>query len=251
MHIEIENLDKYRIISAQNCVLVKNLYENKGSITKSGIIMPIDDQFEKASHANRIGEVVKTVPELHFNYGDNTRLSWKTTMELKPGDIIWYSAMSAVNANTVVCKGEKFLLIPYREIKVAKRAYEGQIKNINGELYSVNNRRLILTDSDIYEVIPVNGYVLLEEIKQEVGFLEFKKTKVDLTKGKVCYIGKPNIAYDTLDVDASEGSIVPGDVVIFNNKKKHVLLEDSLHKRFDGDKEFIVMQSRYLIGKIE
>jgi co-chaperonin GroES (HSP10) len=114
-------------------------------------------------------------------------MSWKTNMAVQVGDEVWFNFISSTHSNGFDIDGEMYLFIPYADCFVAKR----------GE-----------------EVICLNGYILLSEIKKEdKSFLYLAETdKIDLHRGKVRFVGEPNSQYkvDSFsdDIDIAEGDMV-------------------------------------------
>lgn len=187
-------LKRMRLANNNNLVLVK-VPTNEGRTTEAGVIVGFNNDVQYAegsgSHMADMAEVHGTVEKapdkLYYSKDDPYSMSWKTEMMLKEGDEVWFNFISSTHSSGFNVDGEMYLFIPYGDCLVAKR----------GE-----------------EVIPLNGYCLLSEVKkEEVSFLYLAGTDdVDYQRGIVRFVGEPNEEYR---VDAfSDGiDIQEGDMV--------------------------------------
>lgn len=177
-----------------NMVLV-HVESNEGRTTQGGIIIGfnLDVVYGEGtgSHAADAAEVhgvvFKCCDKLFYQKDDPYTMSWDTDIMIQEGDQVWFNYIVSTHTVTLDVDGEMYLLIPYGDLFVAKR----------GET-----------------VIPLNGYVLLEEVKkEEVSFLYLAETdKMDQRRGIVRYVGEPNREYrvDAFsdDIDIAEGDMV-------------------------------------------
>ena len=187
-----EQLSKIKL--GTNLTLV-HVQSNEGRKTKGGIIVGfnLDVVYGEGtgSHAADVAEVhgrmVKCCDKLLFDKGDPYTMGWETSIQVQEGDEVWFNFIASTTCDALEVDGELYLLLPYSDLFVAKR----------GET-----------------VIPLNGYVLLEEVKkEEVSFLYLAETdKVDQKRGIVRYVGEPNRSYRVEawsdDIDIAEGDLV-------------------------------------------
>ncbi len=216
-----------------NYVLVRILRDERAVKFSGGDELYIDPTFEVQDHAPRDGIVVSTPSRLIYDHKNLTHsMEWKTEMQLRPGDHVWFEYLAAVNAlgrriNIVLPEHQVeelyywvedtlYLMIPYSECIVAKRDNE---------------------------IIPLNGYTLIETHEQpkvKSTLLDIPVTEVDRWTGIVRYVGRPNDEY--LDGKNSDtGEVKVGDRVLLR-KFAARYLEHELYKRFDGNMYWIVQQ---------
>jgi hypothetical protein len=196
--ISKRTLGKLRLSPDNNRVLLK-VETNEGRTTKAGIIVGFNNDVQYAegsgSHMADVAEVhgtvVKCPDKLYYRRDRPDSMTWKTRMMLKEGDEVWFTFISSSHASGFDIDGEMYLYIPYGDCLVAKR----------GE-----------------EVIPLNGYTLLSEVKkEEISFLYVADTdKVDTRRGIVRYVGEPNAEY-RIDGISDDIDIEAGDLVQLKN----------------------------------
>jgi len=157
-------------------------------------------------HSERIVEIIRIPKTLYFNPKDHSKtLSVKTKIEIQEGDLAIINHLEALNSWIFKFNEEEYYLIKYDSIVVVKRKKE---------------------------IIPVNGYILLEESKDLLKFLEFEKYVVNKQYGYVKYIGSPNEDYarnydgrgnklknGKLWNDSGYEEMKPGDKVAFEGKR--------------------------------
>jgi len=175
-------------------VLVR-VKSNEGRTTKAGVIVGFNPEIQYAegsgSHIADMAEVHGTVvrcPEsLYYNKDDNMSMTWRTKMMLEEGDEVWFNFIASSHSGGFEIDGEMYLCVSYGDMFVAKRKDK---------------------------VIPLNSYVLLEEVKKEaVSFLYTEgEGRIDTRRGIVRYVGEPNSEYrvDAFsdDIDIAEGDMV-------------------------------------------
>jgi hypothetical protein len=172
--IRVKSIKKFKPMN--NLVLCQIVQKNTESRTKSGIYKASEaynvDQY-LFQNANRVVEVIQ--PPLNLMYaktfqsyrnasGDATRpMDWMCDMELRKGDKAWVSAIEAINCLEVVddSTGEIYQLIHYSDFKVAKRLTR------NAQLKDIKKDKFMREDDLLYKVIPLNGYIISEEVKVE------------------------------------------------------------------------------------
>jgi hypothetical protein len=216
------NLEKIKLLN-NNVLLKVKKYNDKVEL-KGGTILAIDTSFEPEKHANIVCEVVATPERLVFGYSTerNQRgnlipkpnsMDWKTTMELRKGDevIIHFNAYKSAfeEAGKVVeVDGEEHFFCGYDRIFLAKRKWKDVeielFKELNhGKDISVDAMEMLGVtvdkDMNVWNIIMLNGYMLVEPIEKEVTskFLEIPKSigNTDKKKVKVCYNGSDNEGY--------------------------------------------------------
>ena len=177
-----------------------------------------------AGLCTRFGEVVKLPKALTFRKNSSeSGMEWQTEMEAKIGDIAYWGIMEGTNCPVIKCGDDVFFLVDYGEVRLIKR----------GE-----------------EIIPVNGFILLEEVVANVKsslITPDSAKKTNKRKGVVKYLGKRNKCYypETELVDPVD--IKVGDVVLFK-KDLLTVLEDSRY--FSLQKGIFYCQGRWVISKI-
>ena len=170
-----EEFYRMRILSKNNQVLIRIDVHNIDERTPSGIYTNPDHDWAKAAHADRIGYVVKVPDTLYYadnrfnNEGrliftDELSMPWKTEMQLKLGDQVWFDYLASLNCNIFYCDGVQYKLIKYDDIYLAKRGRN---------------------------TIMLNGYCLFTQIYKEYK-IEVLEKEVDVTRGIVARVGQKN-----------------------------------------------------------
>ena len=182
-----------KLVSGNNHILVR-VKSNEGRTTKAGVIVGFnaDIQYAEGSGSHMAdmaevhGTVIKVPDKLYYAKDDPYSMSWKTTMKLREGDEVWFNFIASSHSSGFDVDGEMYLFIPYADCFVAKRGDE---------------------------VIPLNGYVLLEEMKKEaVSEVIVMADETDMQRGKVRFVGEPNEEY-RVDSFSDDIEIQEGDVV--------------------------------------
>jgi hypothetical protein len=191
-------LNKLRLSPGNNLVLVR-VKPNEGRTTKAGIIVGFNNDVQYAegsgSHmadmAEVHGAVVRCPDKLLYHRDNPAGMTWKTRMMLREGDEVWFTFISSSHASGFHLDGMMYLYIPYGDCLVAKRGDE---------------------------VIPLNGYVFLSEVKkEEKSFLYLSEADgVDTKRGIVRYVGEPNAEY-RIDGLSDDIDIEAGDLVQLKN----------------------------------
>lgn len=224
-----------------NLVLCKLKKKTNQYKTKGGLILMSDgfdmDQFHNAN-INRVFEVVQTPDKLMYE----KEAGWETEMELKPGDEIWVGSTEADNAKKTQVDEEEYYLINYYHIRLAKRILKDRVFS-----YSAKGGNYIVEDDVSYEIIPLNGNIVCEEVEKEHKALNHTVKKIDKTKAKVLYIGKQNSAYfygGKKRFPECAIELKKGDIII-KNPYYHRHLESDKFLWFNG-KRLLTMQKRYI-----
>lgn len=213
-----------------SAVIVEMEHSAEGYTTQSGIIVGfnVDDIYEEGteSHAADLaevyGKVVRVPKNLDYNKEDLNHMSWLPEMEIDVGDYVWFNPLIAKNCSEIIVDHKLYKCIPYDHIFVARKGGH---------------------DGDI---CPVNGHCLLERMFYQPlsKFDIISRDKVYPDRGKVAYIGKPNLEYQNpLMGDIQD--ICVGDVAYFTEGYKPILLErKAFMAGFDGDNLYYATQRR-------
>ena len=148
---QVDNIDMVRNSSK---VLVRIEERNEEKKTKSGIWMvsPTDMDWDKARHYDRYGIVHRVPPNLRY---DNTpfSMSWKTNIQIREGDQVWFDYMNSANCIAYECDdGNEYKILDYENLYILRRGDEE---------------------------IPLNGYCMFSDYVVKTG------SKLDITDGKV------------------------------------------------------------------
>ena len=232
VRITKEEFDRGTAPDIGNHVLVEVFFSVEGLETKSGVIVGFNTDAVYAegteSHAADLtevyGRVVRTPKKLAYSRKDPNGMSWKTVVEIEEGDYVWFNFFISRNCSEVII-GERLLkAIPYEDLFVARKG------SMTGE------------------IIPLNGYCLLEPIPEKAisVFDVLSEHKVDKTKAIVRYIGKPIEEYQT-PMNGDMDDVQPGDLAYFTKGFIPYMLErKQFLAAFDGDVQYYVTQRRRL-----
>jgi len=218
--LQLDSLDNFKPIS--NSVLLR-IDEMHDEITYGTLTLKLDTSFEVGKHAANKGVVIK-VPE-KFVYSDKSSLNtgdWDTNIEVKEGDQVWFDYLTGIECNQIECKGKLYYVLPYHTLYVTRRKEE---------------------------VIPLNGYVLLEPIIKEEGYKDFKFERERAKYAMVAYSGSCNKRYHNKQY-YDDPDIKAGEKVIYG-KVSGLFLEQEEHSSFNGNKRYRIIQRRHLTGIIE
>jgi len=218
--LQLDSLDNFKPIS--NSVLVR-IDDRHDEITYGTLTLKLDTSFEVGKHAANKGVVIK-VPE-KFVYSNkplpNTG-DWDTEIEVEEGDLVYFDYLTGIECNQIECKGKLYYVLPYHTLYVVRRKEE---------------------------VIPLNGYVLLEPIIKEEGYKDFKFDRERAKYAIVAYSGSCNKKYRNKQY-YDDPAIKAGEKVIYG-KVSGLFLEQEEHSSFNGDKRYRIIQRRHLTGIIE
>lgn len=213
--------DDLRFVPCNNKVLCK--VEVLDGFDKSrGFFTGNAEWSNEGQMVTRYGSIVALPKKLSFREKpQDLGLEWKTSLEAKVGDIAYWGIMEGANCPLIQVGEETYYLIDYAEIRLLKREEE---------------------------IIPVNGFVLLEEVKEgQKGSIiapeSFKKT--DKKRGIVRYLGRRNECYyPDIHYDAH---LEVGDTVLFG---AGVLTELEDERYFSVARGLFYAQRRWIIATI-
>lgn len=243
-----------------NHVLVK-ITQKTDEILLFGQKVEVDTTYEPMRHARVIGEVVAVPEVLTFDDQDGASLQWETSMELKIGDeciIRWVDVVSAIaKSQSFETGGALFVYIKYDAFIVAKRKVPAL------DTRFIPPHRLVELDGQVYEIIMLNGYMLIEQdlmdFNTEFILPEYLQNKKALS-GVIKFMGSGNSRYKS-EVDSAQNPVVSnlpdhefnlkiGDRVCFL-QYADIDLEYEMHRTFMGrDGKFIRMQRNKILGKL-
>ena len=219
--------DLKKIRPGTNRVLINLVPMNDKVKLTDGTILELDTTFEPSDHVSVCGSVIAVPEKLLFNKKDPDTMFWKTEMELRVGDTVYFDyhvAMMALgraadhsvqyaSETYFVQDGQTYIFIPYQDIFCVVRETDGK-----------------------KEVIPVNGYVLVKPVLKEYEELDgiekvfvpyhLRLAQVQNT-GVVLFKGKGNTDFlsdKVCDVDGFE----VGDTIVYKQNKIRKL-EYDLH----------------------
>ena len=250
---KIKSLDSFR---AQNGLVVcEVLTDNANSRTKSGIYKVSKeanrDQYLN-QNANRVVRVVKLPKSLPPH-------RWKTNIELKVGDIAWVSPFNAVNCPMIILDDKEYSLISYYDFRVAKRRnFKREIncvvdKDGKGKRVLKGNKKYMIEDEKVHEIIPLNGYLMCEEVYTKKKALDYEKDVLTTKYGRIKYVGEPNEYYIStvggrrLKQDLDGGCDVKSGDLVLKEERIHMRVEEPLHLHFDGKTVYFVIQRRHIM----
>lgn len=250
---------------------------------KSGKKLFLDPSYEPEKNAAVTGSVVAVPAQLMYSPSRTDLLPWKTEMELEIDDkVICYfmSSVNAFNLNKWIKdeNGELYILVKYQHIYIARRKM-GNIKDVEwmveAKFPSTNKtstRFVIQADErypvdekgDYYKIIPLNGYCIIEPVRnEEYEELEkkFKKLKLrmpgylkkkySVKYGIVKYVAKPNKEYLEVYAHIQDSDdncdIKAGDKIVMR-KSADIPLEYEHHASLEGRKKFFRVQRRYILA---
>jgi co-chaperonin GroES (HSP10) len=212
-----EQVDSVDLVHNSNKVLIKIEERNIEKKTDSGIIMvaQTDTDYNPAVHSDRYGVVYAVPPSLRFDKSP-LGMMWKTEVELRVGDEVWFDYINSENCVVLECDdGNDYKMIDYENIYVAK---------VDGQL------------------LPINGYCLFTDylFKAESRF-DPKDGEVDKRYGYVEHLAHPIEEYQTQTF--KDGIVLEeGQKVMFGHRAQHYYIEE---QRYMGlDKMFRPVQRR-------
>lgn len=174
-----------------NLVLIKiDVIPDDGHKLESGIITA-GSKWDDASHLARHGTVIR-VPKRLVTRGQSTHetaMMWKTIIEIKEGDTVFFGKMASANAPELQVNGDRYYLMPYYEL-----------------IARVRNKK----------IYPLNGYCLVEPVMDKLRIEGLKldfNDKQNKRMGKVKYVGRRNDGY--FATQAIDADVSPGDIVLF------------------------------------
>lgn len=263
-NLELTNIDPDKVVPIGNYVLVKINIHNDRFKFANGIELLLDTSFS-ARHTSINCKVVKTPKRLIFNNDIEEGISMPhdTDCEVMAGDIVIVDFTAIYNCYNIYnsyfeADGETYFFIPYNQLIVAKRPWTKTDKDL---FFSVNGRNFdpkemelqnfIVEGNDIFTVIPLNGYVLVEPLPKDILSTliipDYLKKKKIMTMSKVVFSGTPNRAYYR-DRYPSDCEVVNGQNIITETDCDIPLQADE-HCDFYLDKRFwYIARANIIIG---
>ena len=180
---------------------------------KSGLELWVDNTEQTHQYVVRHGKVTRLPDKFKFWETDKRGMQWKTDMQVKVGDIVWFYAITSHSSEKLIYEGRKFLLINYEDLYVAKR----------GE-----------------DIIMLNGNVLLTPIYKTVKALAYEKQELDTTKAVIYKTGKINSEYK--DENVQDDPILKEGMTVLLMGMAVRFLELEPYLFFDS-KKYIVCQN--------
>ena len=230
--------ESYKVHYPCNMVIVR--IAEKDIITPSGINVGFNENVQYAegedNHiancATTNGVIVKQVEKLYYHRTDVVRsMSWKTTLETKIGDTVFFHHLASKNCSEIDVEGVIHKVICYEDLLVAKR-------DIRMSEFDGKKRQ---------EVICLNGNVILQEVfKDKLSWLDISEPEVDKFKGIVKYNGSDNEEYQAREVADFTGLKV-GEFVMVDERSYPFYLERSRwNSEFDQGNQYLVSQKRHI-----
>lgn len=213
--MQVKVNDITRVIPRNNYLLVRANKEEKYLRLTDDMTIEVDTTFEPEKHSATYGDVVSVCDGLDDHLG--------TEMEVKVGDRIFFHYLCILNCirdrKFVVCDDVPYFMVSYGSTYVSKRNEE---------------------------VIPLNGYLLVEPVsdgvEERVDGLYMPASMLNnnhKTSGIVKHVGKPLIGEKNL--------AKPGDRIVFT-KAANVPLQYELHNNFSGNQTFYRMRNENVLA---
>ena len=254
LEITKEQLKNYRPLN--NMVLIKPTLGQK-EVKIGNMSFQLDTSYEEEIHAPVTGTVVAVPFSIFMARKGFPGMWWDVDMEIEVGDYAIYDYLQATTAldpayaQAMTCDGDLYLLIPYEGIFVVRRKIPGNFEWENETtVWKDNTKGKILRD----EIIPVNGYCLIEPIIDTPTnpFLkDLQQLRTNSTeKGIVRHVSKGLIrTYLDGDGKMDVDNVKVGQIVSFD-RGADLPLEYPLHSTIEGKQMFYRMQRRYINGLI-
>lgn len=191
----------------------------------SGQVVYIDVRFDREKHVPVSGIVMACPKEFWFEKDNVESPEWKTTIEIKNGDHVYYHYLSALNAlNPDYCRlvyvdEDMFFLVKYDSLFLVKE-------------------ETVLR--------PLNGLVLIEPVYEKQRFSNEEVANTRL--GKVRYVGSNLLDYSMRDMSTIyQPDVKPGDIVVLD-KACNATIEYDFHASLEGTKLFYRVEKRFILG---
>lgn len=233
-----KQFESYKVKYPCNMVIVR--IAEKDIITPSGINVGFNEDVQYAegedNHvancATTNGVVVKQVEKLYYHRKDVVKsMSWKTTLETKIGDTVFFHALASKNCSEIDVGGAIHKVISYEDLLVAKR-------DIRMSEFDGKKRQ---------EILPLNGNIILQEVfKDKLSWLDISLPEVDKFKGIVKFNGSDNSEYQAIGVADFQG-LKEGELVMVDEGSYPFYLERSKwNSSFDDNRQYLVSQKRHI-----
>jgi len=172
--------------------------------TKSGIKFWMDNTEQTHNYIVRHGKVARIPDKLTFWDTDKTGMEWKTSMDVKVGDMVWFYGITSHSSEKLTFEGKKYIFVRYDDLYVAKR----------GE-----------------DIICLNANVLMKPLLKTVNVLSYEKEEFDTMFAEIYKVGKINSSYrnentvDDPDLKAGMKAIILGIASRFLEMKPYLFLD--------------------------
>lgn len=207
MQFEVDDIS--RIIPRNNYLIVRANKEEKYLKLTDELTIQIDTSFEPEKHSATYGDVVSVCDGLDEHL--------QTDMEVKVGDRIFFHYLCILNCirdkKFIVCDGVPYFMVSYGSTYCSRRKDE---------------------------VIPLNGYLMVEPVDDGIDEIvdglympDSLKNNNHKNMGIVKYAGVP--------LKGEKALTKPGDKIYFT-KAANVPLQYELHNDFEGNKTFYRMK---------
>jgi len=226
-----QELDKIKPIN--NMVLLMPLEDrSQYELTKEVKLQLETDFTEDAFRYIPVINKVIAVPD-NIKFGQNFS-EWETTMELSVGDTVVVNQLPLQLAQNdkqfILCEGIRYFWIKYSDI---------YCKSVEiGAVVQPLQKGYLETREPIYNLIPINGYVICEPVIDEIKYIEQVVKKESKQFAVVKFIGSLNTNHLERWQPASESFYTPsdmevevGDVICFK-KYRNRRLDNGLAKVF-------------------
>jgi len=226
--------------TAGNHIMVELDPENDHIKLKDGGILYVDTTFDPEKHVTVIGTVRAIPDRLVFDEKKPGEMPWDTDLELEVGDkvIMHYLAVLNCLRNEIkkywIEDGRRYIFIQYRSIFTILRGKE---------------------------IIPINGYCLIEPMSDK--YIEDLRSRADeagimlagmkeknnqrVVYGRVAYAGAPNRRYFEEEYTDEGTDIKPGDEVVMK-KITDIPVEFEYHAKIDGGRKLWRVQRRDIMA---
>jgi len=227
--MRVEDITKVK--AGRGTVLITPLKEND-YVFVGGAKVYVDTSFHKEKHSITCGRVISVCDQIDD--------SLRTTIEVQPGDVVFFHYLSVMNAirdkKFLECDGRKYYSVPYESLYVAKRTIQCWYPPfVSGALSRLEER-----------IICLNGFILVTPKQEHTednidGILlpECMLSKEQVSRGVVAYTGIP--------LSGEPEVVKPGDEIIFR-KSSSVPLQYDLHASFDGTNKFYRMKRESVLA---
>jgi len=226
-----KEFDRAQVVYPSNSVIVEIEGWKEELKTKAGITIGFNEDVLYAegegSHiadvARVYGRIAKQPSRIYFHPTQGDSPPWHPRLETQVGDYVWFNTLLATNCEELLVGDRLYKVIPYQDLFVARRG------------------------SKDGEIIPLNGFCILQTMTLEPlsKFDVISKLGVDKSKGRVLYVGQPNLAYQN-KINADHEDVQEGDIAIFDSRIIPAYLErNEFNMNFsEGERVFVVQRHR-------
>ena len=240
--MKVASIEHFRPLANRVLVKIDKRFTNSIRLTDECDLI-IDTSFEPEKHTTTYGTVIALPSALTYG-SEQHHMPWKTSIETKVGDTVYFTwdavvvAFGKTNPGVVQVEGDDsiYVIMKYQQLTLAVR--------------------------DPF-IIMLNGYCLIEEIKVSdlpsslkdknlLSSLSAPSTvthKVSAKFGRVIAVGLCNQAYDG-DKHFDDDSVQAGQLVQFESFA-NIPIQYGLHADLLGNKVLYKIQRRHLIAIIE